>query len=83
MRRRTVPAVSKSQSERSHVHPPPGSQSFFIYLQLSTVAGADKRLSCEGPWIPPSWPRVMIVKCMTGHTASTANVLHPVLNFPH
>lgn len=49
---------------------PPGSQSF-IYLQLSTVAGADKRLqlSCKGPQLPQSGPHIMIVKCMTRNTA--------------
>lgn len=48
-----------------------GSQSFFIYLQLSTVAGADKRLwlSCEGPSIPQPGPRVMIVKRKAKHMA--------------
>lgn len=48
-----------------------GSQSFFIYLQLSTVAGADKRLqlSCEGPSIPQPGPHVMIVKCKAKHMA--------------
>lgn len=41
------------------------SYSFFIYLQLSAVAQADKRLqlSCERP-MPQPGPHVMIMKCM-------------------
>lgn len=69
----------------------PGSQSFFIYLQLSPVAGANKRLrlSCEGSSIPQPGPSRNGCEMQGqthgiprhGRTEATADVLRRVPNF--